>query len=594
MITVTQCTECSKLLKNSKTQDKNKSSINEKQLTGPDFESISKFKKVESDYNRKSKYENNLWQTPNFIDKNKNSRCSACQSEMDKGYATSRCSEHRYCKNCIISKQSRNKACELCNMYFQSLMLVKDPSKLRCTLCGICPNSPDIKCPVHSYCQYCYEYLINNECLHIIAVADCRECRYSINLIQKKKATDSAPEKNNETRRIQVNSTEIDPDKLQNQNFSSKTKPDSIKLPRNYDTEDAEFRKQFKTNSDFAGQNWKSNNSRCSGFYCSSIGEFLTPRCTEHRFCMKCFKSGSKYFRCEFCIMYFESISRRMDQNIFQCSLCKLAPINSEIKCNVHKYCKYCYDFISNSDYSHLINVVNCQECCKFLKLIKEKNASKLNSKDNIEKPSNIIDSSKIPSSSPNTSPYFTVYDIPEESKPYTPNISDSKTALKAVKSNTKPVVIENQYPSPQVIYTNPVNNHFEPENLNNQDLKKSYINLSELINCSNCSEKLLIKAFLCNHNLCIFCLVKICCYQIHNFFIHYQQDPNNVQKFDYYCLLNSCNQKISVPTKMILVNLKKFLYDPVKGQELACYSYLATPGNLDQWIAYFDGLALE
>ena len=548
-IIVIKCNECFLNFKRLKTQQ-NKTS----EKTNAIDESINK-KLDEQSKNIEPVSDSN----PTSVNiSSKLSICSVCNAETSKLFKTPRCKMHEFCADCIILKNPM-KNCESCTMYFEITSLKDYQSKFYCCLCKNFSNYPYIKCNLHSYCQHCTEFLENNDYTHIKIVSDCEECRKYFTIIKGKKTSN------------QISIEDKEPAEIG----------------------ESESNKRLRY---IYGNKWDFSSSSCSGCYNHRGVEFKTPRCIKHTYCRDCIKTEPKYSRsisCEFCSMYFESLKIVHDSNVYKCSLCKLTPFKSDIKCKSHSYCTYCYDYITKNDYSHLINVANCQECCASLKLKKENNTSGPDSKESKEKLSNNF-SSKISSEIPIANAHFQGNNTSDEAKPYSSNTTNSNFTRVEL-NNSKSNNFEHQYPKPQI--PNPDSGrrlHYEPSSHVSKDPETIYIDSCDLIKCSCCSEKLNVKGFLCNHNLCIFCLVKICCHQMQNFFYCIQNDPNYVKKFNYFCLLNSCNKKISVPTKMILVNLQKFLNDPVKSQELAGYSYMVAPGSMDQWISYFDGLAFD
>ena len=105
---------------------------------------------------------------------------------------------------------------------------------------------------------------------------------------------------------------------------------------------------------------------------------------------------------------------------------------------------------------------------------------------------------------------------------------------------------------------------------------------------CTYCNEINEVKGFLCNHNLCIRCLTLTCCYQIRVFFVQYQINHNIPQEaFRYNCCVYDCNEKISVPTALIIARLYKFLsQNDQLFEEFRCLIQV-----INEWIPYFDGL---
>lgn len=156
------------------------------------------------------------------------------------------------------------------------------------------------------------------------------------------------------------------PEKYIFEKFNSKNSV-SPKKP-NFNFREAQKSSKYRSNS---------NMPSCISCKKSLKKEFITPRCTQHKFCENCFKQGSIKIRCDYCFMYFESLKRDPCNNSFICSMCKLYPTNTGIKCESHFYCRYCFDFLVRNDFSHLVLIMSCRECKTSLEAIKDKNSSK-------------------------------------------------------------------------------------------------------------------------------------------------------------------------------------------------------------------------
>lgn len=594
---------------------------------------------------------------------------NCCLNNSSKKFKTPRCTDHEYCTYCF-SDAKNNPNCALCNMYFESLK-EKNIDTYKCSLCKLPPITSDIKCTSHSYCEYCYYYLENNEYNHIINVARCPECDFFLKQIKDAKVSNQ--------------------NKYQDDFLTIQAKQNSIKSPERQSrtkVQGAHSARGVSANPHLGAGGFSDQHLRirCAGCYSYSDKSLKTPRCTKHEYCSKCIDRGPGYVTCDLCIMYFESLTKKLDPSIFACSLCKIAPMSSDLKCKLHSYCKYCFEFLITNDFSHLKNVSKCQDCISFLNNVKNKNAplsvinqkpelnpkilnsneysneppnQKFNSKSNLgnsnnEKFNNFQTElvvayfnqdqfkAKIGDSRQNfNNPQYSNQPIPVKPGVHNPvhsprsqflnpqpnyEITPEKPNSNYPYFSTRP--IKNQFSNPQPTYettaarpnshdpshSRPQINKFSdpqptyettparPNSYNpscsrpqiDQNLEAS-IPSNLLARCSQCFGGENIKGFLCDHNICMSCLVKMCCSQISLFIVNYiSQNPTPVYSFYFYCTTNTCNKKISVPTRMILNNLRKLLNNPYHSPKFEEFRYLINPGYLQEdWITYFDGLII-
>ena len=488
-----------------------------------------------------------------------NSKSSAeqhkCLNQIEKLFKIPRCTVHRFCKDCIRNENT-NISCADCKKYFKSLKLRTTHSDRLCSLCKELALKSECLCSWHIYCNVCNNFLENNEFDFIIIVTECGQCctYFQSKLIEKevKKIEPSgdlnlySPKSSGQEREIESKVILESLTKLANQSIITEENKshgpkvnqtreakanegtpnkDSIAIPpkdKNYSSDFSSDLSEDLYESNLSYSSKPNHTYNCSACKGQKIKVFKTPRCADHDYCEVCINKKPKILKCEFCTMYFESLTRKLDSSILQCSLCKIPPNSPKIKCKSHSYCKYCYEFLINNEFSHIINVANCQDCCGSIKGIKKQ-------VEKVEDPSSNLQSKDL--------------------------VDDKISTI----------------PQCSIIFT---------------------VNLNEYSKCVMCQGKEYVKAFLCNHNICIVCLVEMCCIQLHEF-IKNNQEKNfkNLYKFNYFCTFNGCMQRIEVPTKMIIVHLRKFLNIPFRINKFRDYSYIATPGNFDKLIVYFDGI---
>ena len=110
---------------------------------------------------------------------------------------------------------------------------------------------------------------------------------------------------------------------------------------------------------------------------------------------------------------------------------------------------------------------------------------------------------------------------------------------------------------------------------------------MNSMSSCTVCCAPKTLTAFLCNHNVCIDCLTLSCCQSIMEFFLVYQSNRDKIfEKFSYSCPKADCRKSISIPTRMILVQLEKHLQ--ANNRAFETYRFILDYINC---IPYFDGL---
>ena len=299
-----------------------------------------------------------------------------------------KCQKHRFCKSCIKDPQSELRHCIKCSEYFDSFR-----NRYR-DICKLCRDPAVVypsECKKHGYCNTCYVFIINEECIEFPSILKCENCK---NHIKSMKVKSKFIECDNHHR---YNKDDI----LKNVAIIESVKNCNSCVP-------LLLRLSGLTICIFCQADLQGDpNSRCHDYrnicetcypshvnpahlhtcitcktnyskflkiclYCHHYdlesNLFQVPRCKKHFFCEKCLSrpAPSHVHSCEKCISYFDNIGKKHD---FSCNVCKLAP-NKRI-CTVHQYCQICYDFILTKNYSHFPNVTNCQACMSEIEILK-------------------------------------------------------------------------------------------------------------------------------------------------------------------------------------------------------------------------------
>jgi hypothetical protein len=111
-------------------------------------------------------------------------------------------------------------------------------------------------------------------------------------------------------------------------------------------------------------------------------------------------------------------------------------------------------------------------------------------------------------------------------------------------------------------------------------------------VSCTKCRGFHNIKGFLCNHNLCVFCLNLACLAEITKFFQQYQVDQSIIKNdFCYKCPVQNCGRPISIPTLKVMSDHLTLLKEKNYEQATNVYSFL-TFESVGPWVPYFDGLS--
>lgn len=386
----------------------------------------------------------------------------------------------------------------------------------------------------------------------------------------------------------------------------------------------------------YLGENNQKPNNSC--YFCNkSEGIHNTPRCASHKFCETCIriKLDREYSnRCTYCQNYFKSINRIVQRGAAVCASCIAFPQKSNW-CNIHDFCADCINFYKNNNFEHIGVVANCHNCkeyfknrsksanIKILPEISPKNRENIfsgksqnrlirpaPSKRNLEAGEDIQVTEKNRKNINLTPDYRKIKDdeIFVEKAEY--RVKEMTGNRNPIRNNTEAKVLSRRLPVEVGIRTKSI-----PKGYNKleQVIKfvDKYRNRSPLIDtpkvtkekffqrnnstdlilptCNHCQSTDNIKGFICNHNLCMKCLVYTCITQINNFTEIYSNEQGIVFiDFSYRCPVKECTSDISVPTKMIFKMLEKFLEN--KDQRFMEFEKFYKK-DYSLWIPYFDGL---
>ena len=125
---------------------------------------------------------------------------------------------------------------------------------------------------------------------------------------------------------------------------------------------------------------------------------------------------------------------------------------------------------------------------------------------------------------------------------------------------------------------------------------------------CSICRSEDNVKGFMCNHNLCLKCIVLNGMNHINDhlnlLFVTKDQIPNelynqiygnrNSVEFFYSCPVNGCDQKVSISSELILLNLIKYLGQNDKAFDKFTKYKEYNMEFWSSWIPYFDGISFD
>ena len=100
------------------------------------------------------------------------------------------------------------------------------------------------------------------------------------------------------------------------------------------------------------------------------------PKCSKHSYCKRCLNQSIPVRRqskdCLECDGFFQVNQTKRNKN--QCNLCNLGTNTPDLieipKCNSHKYCDECYQFILSNDSSMFPNISTCKKCKKSINMI--------------------------------------------------------------------------------------------------------------------------------------------------------------------------------------------------------------------------------
>ena len=115
------------------------------------------------------------------------SNCSSCKSIFSLNnplFKTPKCEVHQYCNSCI-SNNKFSRYCTHCYNYLRSTRKQQNSNQIECSLCISFPESRHKGCKIHSYCNECFKFLINNDFSHIKKPNECEDCIKLIKSLKK-------------------------------------------------------------------------------------------------------------------------------------------------------------------------------------------------------------------------------------------------------------------------------------------------------------------------------------------------------------------------------------------------------------------------
>ena len=109
---------------------------------------------------------------------------------------------------------------------------------------------------------------------------------------------------------------------------------------------------------------------------------------------------------------------------------------------------------------------------------------------------------------------------------------------------------------------------------------------------CSICEIKNKVKGFICNHNICEKCLALGYAETFISFRNNYTSDTDHNLKFLFFCPVKNCHQTLSVPSLMMIKNIRSLLKDDQFKKENQNF-LLFEDDSINDWIPFLDGINL-
>lgn len=315
-----------------------------------------------------------------------------------------------------------------------------------------------------------------------------------------------------------------------------------------------------------------SNCSSCKSVLSTNNTLFKTPKCEAHQYCKSCISNKNYSKSCTHCDNYLKSILRQYKPNMLICFLCISFPDSRNLGCKIHSYCNKCFNFLIYNDFPHIKKVNECEDCKNFIKSKKKCETPRIpNEIKNTQEKKIILGFNKTDSWT-NFNPDSARNKVAQQSENSIFAMSEKKNLNREARKSIEVVAKRKN-----AMATTPCS---------------SVRSFRENIKCCICGVTENIKGFLCNHNVCTYCLVGSCCKNIIQFFTIYQLDQEYAHNiFSYSCPKSDCDKRICVPTQYVISKLISYLSDPITYEFFKYFSSLADPKRIEKWIPYFDGL---
>lgn len=342
----------------------------------------------------------------------KDETCQGCKNHP--GFSIDICPYHFYCKQCVKSYNTSSNHCGYCYKFFSTLDNIPNPF---CSRCQKFYLSTEFLCPDHSYCENCITCLKNQSAL-LNRELTCSSCE---NLLEVKK--------DQKKKKDQISSGNMDYLMFENEHgenevdLKKKKKTGKFgnfiqgihgiwgnkekKQIKNEDKEKCSLCKKspqekaicptlgicIECVTKYQPLSHGKSCKFCSNFikscercleYFEIEALFFTPTCQIHIFCESCLSRENKSYcsnNCRNCIKYFTMINLTLKSGQVQCNLCTNLPINN-FKCSAdHEYCKNCFEFLLENDFSKYQNIKNCRNCYEMFAKLKNSDKTPVETK---------------------------------------------------------------------------------------------------------------------------------------------------------------------------------------------------------------------
>ena len=265
--------------------------------------------------------------------------CENCQAILSKELKVLYCPKHKLCENCVFKAP---KSCRDCANYLNNLANHHNQTSHLCRCCKKKFLNSPLKCEYHAFCESCLykkNYNLFDE------IKNCRICSLDFNSLKYR-----------ESKKIESNSPN-----------NSIKECHQMKLNNKRNHEDIEGKETFIQKI-------------CAGKICGNqINKaFKLPTCIDHEYCEICVKTEIINLDCFNCKRYLRALKEE-NRYYSRCCLCIENPLKPLYKCTSHRYCKNCFIFLLENDFSHIKTVNSCRDCIIDFEKLKEVEKSKNN-----------------------------------------------------------------------------------------------------------------------------------------------------------------------------------------------------------------------